>query len=88
MSDNRGDQRLGIRLEVEVQCDNDKSSMHTRDISNSGVFLECGPENIPPVGAILIIRIKHALGDGEAPTVRAQVVRVDSQGVALKFLDN
>lgn len=88
MSDKRGNERLGIRLEVEVECDNDKSSMHTRDISNTGVFLECGPENLPPVGTILLIRIKQALGDGDAPTVRAQVVRVDSQGVALKFLDN
>lgn len=87
MSENRGEQRLGIRLEVEVECDQDKSSMHTRDISNTGIFLECNAENMPPVGSILTIRIKQALGDGEAPAVRAQVVRVDGGGVALKFLD-
>ncbi len=87
MSDKRCDHRLGIRLEVEVQTGTDKSSLHTRDISNTGIFLECSPEGLPPVGSILIIRIKQALGDGEAPAVRAQVVRVDAQGVALKFLD-
>lgn len=87
MSDKRGDHRLGIRLEVEVQDGTDKSSLHTRDISNTGIFLECSPAGLPPVGSILIIRIKQTLGDGEAPAVRAQVVRVDGEGVALKFLD-
>ena len=87
MSDKRNAERLGIRLEVEVERDQDKSSMHSRDISNTGIFLECTPENLPPVGSILIIRIKQALGDGEAPSVRAQVVRIDGQGVGLKFLD-
>ncbi|MBI3561053.1 MAG: PilZ domain-containing protein [Gammaproteobacteria bacterium] len=88
MSDERRtDQRLGIRLEVEVETETDRASLHTRDISSTGVFLVGDPPRLPTVGSILIIRVKQSLGDGEAPVVRAEVVRVDNEGIALKFLD-
>lgn len=90
MADKRNSERLGIRLEVEVEpgTNGDKSSLHTRDISNSGVFLECCDGKLPEVGSIVVIRIKQALGEGEAPAVKAEVVRIDKDGIALKFLDS
>jgi hypothetical protein len=39
------------------------------------------------VGSIIYLRLKQALQDGEAPLVKARVVRVNGNGFALQFLD-
>ncbi len=88
MSERRDNQRIGVRLEVEVKLEQDSASMHTRDISTNGVFLECETTRLPTVGSICIIRIKQPLGNGEPPPdVKAEVVRIDADGIALKFID-
>ena len=87
MSDNRKDSRLGIRLDVEVQTDETECSMKTRDLSNSGVFLEKGEDNLPAVGDIVSIKIKQSFITGEPPVVKARVVRVDEDGIALAFIN-
>jgi hypothetical protein len=89
MSERRDIQRIGVRLEVEVKTEKDSASMHTRDISTNGLFLECETTALPTVGTLLIIRIKQPLGDGEPPPeVKAEVVRIDKDGIALKFIDH
>ena len=87
MSNKRKDPRIGIRLEVELQIEGEAASLHTRDLSNTGVFLEAGAQQLPAIGSIVYIRLKQGLQDSEAPLVKAQVVRADSEGFALKFLD-
>jgi len=55
-------------------------------MSNSGVFLECSGASCPPVGTELEVRIS-GLVDGEAPPlVRARVVRVTRDGMAVVFI--
>ena len=89
MSERRDNQRIGVRLEVEVKTEKDSASMHTRDIGTNGVFLECESSLMPTVGSICILRIKQPLGNGESPPdVRAEVVRIDNDGIALKFIDH
>jgi hypothetical protein len=87
MSEKRSNNRLGIRLEVELQVDGQCASLHTRDLSNNGVFLEASEIQFPPVGTIVYLKLKQGLPEAEAPLVKAQVVRADSAGFALKFLD-
>lgn len=87
MSDNRKNPRLGIRLEVELQVEGHSTSLHTRDLSNNGVFLEANEPEFPAVGTIVYIKLKQGLQDSEAPLVKAQVVRADKEGFALKFLE-
>lgn len=87
MSEKRKNNRLGIRLEVELQMEGQSASLHTRDLSNNGVFLEASEIQFPPVGAIVYIKLKQGLQDSEAPLVKAQVVRADNAGFALKFLE-
>jgi len=87
MDNKRTESRLAIQIDVElVGEDNKESSLQTRDLSNSGVYLEKGDSNLPPEGTIVHIRIKNNLGDGDPPLVKARVVRVDSDGLALAFI--
>lgn len=88
MSDNRKNPRLNIRLEVELQREGQSTSLHTRDLSNNGVFVEASEPQFPEVGSIVYIKLKQGLQDSEAPLVKAQVVRADKEGFALKFLED
>lgn len=86
MSERRSNNRLGIKLEVELRSEEQEQNLQTRDLSNSGVFLEKGEHQLPPVDSIVYLRVKSQFEDGEAPLVKARVVRIDDQGIALKFL--
>ena len=86
MSERRSNNRLGIRLEVELLVEDQECSLQSRDLSNSGVFLEKGDTQLPEVDSIVYLRVKSQFEDGEAPLVKARVVRIDDQGIALTFL--
>lgn len=86
-SDKRGAPRLPVRLEVELELEGEQASLHTRDLSNNGAFLEANDQQLPPVGSIIYLRLKQGLEGGEAPMVKAKVVRNDPDGFALKFLE-
>ena len=86
MSDKRKDSRLGIKLEVELHSEEQDLSLETRDLSQSGVFLSAQESALPAEGSIVELRIKQALGEEEPPLVRARVVRVDNDGIALTFI--
>ena len=87
MSDKRREPRLEIRLEVELHTGDEACSLHTRDLSNRGLFLEKGESHLPQVGSIVHVRVKQEFADGEPPMVKAEVVRSDEHGIALKFLE-
>ncbi|VAW99104.1 hypothetical protein MNBD_GAMMA21-2863 [hydrothermal vent metagenome] len=87
MDNKRRESRLPIQLDVELHADdNNESELQTRDLSSSGVYLEKGTSNLPPEGTIVHLRIKNSLGDGDPPLVKARVVRVDKDGLALVFI--
>lgn len=86
MSNKRKETRLGIKLEVELRTDEQELSLETRDLSNSGVFLTANETSLFTEGAIVELKIKQALGDSESPVVKARVVRLDNDGIALAFI--
>ena len=86
MTDKRKDSRLGIKLEVELHTKEQELSLQTRDLSQGGVYLSAQQSNPPAEGSIVEIKIKQALGEDEPPLVKARVVRVDSNGIALAFI--
>ena len=86
MSDKRKDSRLGIKLEVELKTQEQELALETRDLSNSGVFLRAEEVSLPTEGSIVELRIKQPLGDSEPPLVKARVVRIDKDGIALAFI--
>jgi hypothetical protein len=90
MRENRRHERYPISVEVEVMIPGFWSKrtrmLHTRDMSDSGVFLVCDARSCPPVGAEVQVRVIGP-GDGEVlPRVRARVVRVGSDGMAVTFI--
>ena len=90
MRENRRDERYPITVEVEVMIPGfwkkRKRIMRTRDMSSSGVFLERGAQPCPPVGTALEVRISGPVGGEESPVVRARVVRVTQDGMAVVFM--
>ncbi|HJW81767.1 MAG TPA: PilZ domain-containing protein [Acidiferrobacterales bacterium] len=90
MRENRRDERYPISVEVEVMIPGfwkkRRQMLRTRDMSNSGVFLESGNQPCPPVGAELEVRISGPVGGEAPPVVRARVVRVSGDGMAVVFI--
>lgn len=58
----------------------------TRDISDGGVFVVLEPEQIPPIGTRLIGQVQGLMED--APILELEVVRVESTGVGLRFVQS
>ena len=55
----------------------------TRDMSHGGLFIMTGGELDLPIGTEVSIQALDMFE--EAPIVKAKIVRVESQGVALQF---
>lgn len=62
-----------------------RRSMKTRDMSDSGVYVQGQLSNLPREGSVVEVKVDGMLGDG-APGVPMKVVRGDSEGVALRFV--
>lgn len=87
--DKRKEVRLGVKLEVCLITNESEHSLHTRDLSNSGVFVESDSSFQLEVGTIVYMRVSQPFADGEEPPlVKAEVVRMDQDGIALKFLQD
>jgi hypothetical protein len=85
------DQRLHIRTPLSCQIKLMHESVgeilvKTRDISEGGVFVVLEPDQVPPIDTIVTGQVQ-GLG-GDAPTLRMQVVRIESGGVGLRFLSD
>lgn len=57
----------------------------TRDISDGGVFVVLEPDQIPPVGTHVIGQVQGMMDD--APILEMEVVRIESGGVGLRFVN-
>jgi hypothetical protein len=88
MSDKRKESRLGIKLEVELKTQEQALSLQTRDLSNSGVYLTADEPSLLVEGSIVELRIKQSLGEADPPLVKARVVRIDKDGIALAFIND
>lgn len=91
MRDKREHERYPIEVEVEVVIPklfrDQRRRMYTRDMSHGGLFIAGDGKPMPPAGAELRLRVIRAGGDGEPlPVVRARVVRLTADGMAVEFL--
>lgn len=91
MRDKRQHERYPIEVEVEVVIPkllrNQRRRMRTRDMSHGGLFIASDGKPLPPPGAELRLRVIGDGGDGEPmPVVRARVVRLSDEGMAVEFL--
>lgn len=92
MRENRRFERYPIEVEVEVVVPaalrDQKRVMRTRDMSNGGLFISTDGAPLPPMGSELRVRvIQNQQGGDPMPVVRARVVRVSAEGMAVAFQD-
>lgn len=81
--------RIGLIVDIELTLpDQQILTVRTRNISDGGLFLVLDDIELPPVGTEVQVRLKNQLGDGEEPPInRAMVVRHESEGVGLSFVE-
>lgn len=89
MADNR-DKRQYVRtpLRTTILLTHDSFGemlVKTRDISQGGVFLVTSELSMPPVGTIIQGQVQDDYG--ERPVVKMEIVRVDPNGIGLKFIE-
>ena len=82
----RRHQRTPLNTKIRISHESFGSVVvRTRDISESGVFVVSGDAEMPPPGAIVEGQIQDGIDD--RPVVLMEVVRVESDGIGLRFLD-
>ncbi len=86
MSDKREHIRTPMNCRIRIA---DKTlgelEVKTRDVSDGGVFVILDPDQMPPIGSIVTGQVQGLME--AAPILQMEVVRVEPQGVGLKFLD-
>ena len=90
MREHRRFERYPFSVEVEItykgMLRKKRQRYFTRDMSDGGVFLQGKGKDCPPVGTLLEARIAGPDGGEVPPVVKARVVRVDPDGMAIAFL--
>lgn len=89
MSENkRVSNRIGLVIDIKLTDeDNVDHTLKSRNISDTGVFLEHNsPELSLPIGARVILQVCAQLGDEAPPPVNAEVTRITQEGIGLKFI--
>lgn len=87
-SKKRKSQRIGLVIDIKLICD-DKSEyiMASRNISDTGVFLENSTQQLElTLGTKVILQVCSQLGDEPAPPVKAEVMRITDEGIGLHFI--
>jgi hypothetical protein len=93
MRENRRFERYPIEVEVEVVVPrplrDHKRLMRTRDMSHGGLFIATDGDPLPPMGSELRVRVirEESAAEEPMPVVRARVVRVSDEGMAVAFQD-
>ena len=87
IEDKRRHPRFHLAVRVEVHLgDGCVRIMRTRDMCESGVYLEADDAPLPPVGSTVRLRILDDLGgEDESPLVDGLVVREDGEGIGVQF---
>jgi len=85
----RQHERMDVSLDVElVHPMVGRISVKTRDLSHGGLFVILQGE-VPPVGSLVKVKLLAQLGEGaDPPTVSMRVVRIETGGVGLMFVDD
>ena len=88
MSNNRDSTRIGLVIDIKVTFDDESEhTLKSRNISDHGVFLdhEENPLNFS-IGQRVILQVCSQLGNEPPPPVTAEIARITSEGVGLRFI--
>lgn len=77
-------------IKLAVKFDHEATgllTLHTVNISDTGLYISLEPEQHPPIGTIAKVQLKNSFADGEAPpSLTVKVVRHDDKGIGLEFV--
>lgn len=59
--------------------------LKTKNISDSGIFIIVDPADIPAIGEIVMGQVQGLIED--PPSLEMEIVRVESTGVGLQFVE-
>ena len=84
----RNSSRLGLVIDIKlINGDNVEHILSSRNISDTGVFLDCIDSTILlPIGTVVTLQVCSKMGDEPAPPVKAEVCRIANEGMGLKFI--
>jgi hypothetical protein len=86
MNERRRHPRLPLSIEVKITHDSLESVvLLTRDISEGGIFVVTDGQPLPPVGTKIAGQVQSPMA--EMPVVQMEVVRVEPDGVGLRFIE-
>ncbi|MCL6417863.1 PilZ domain-containing protein [Aestuariirhabdus sp. Z084] len=86
MSEKRRHLRTEMKLMIRVWGEQTPETiLHTRDLSDGGLFLLVEEGDSPPIGATVNVQVQGL--PVEAPVKQMQVVRVEPSGVGLMHID-
>ena len=84
----RSNARFAMAMDVRVTLsDGHNCIMKTRNVSDTGAFLENADIPPPPAGAVITIQVMDPLDTEEAPQVKAEVMHVNAEGFGVRFLE-
>lgn len=89
MSNQRQYQRTPLKVKFKIWHDSfGEATVMTRDVSEGGVYLitEHADIDIPAEGTILRGQVQDVME--EPPTVMMEIVRVESMGMGLRFIED
>lgn len=88
MAERRKYRRENVFLDAEIAwSDLDKVIMQVRDICMGGIYLEANERGLPEIGTEVDVTLLVHIEDEEFHTMKSRVTRVDSDGIALKFMN-
>lgn len=83
----RDSNRLGLVIDIQLTNGDNKVVLKSRNISDTGVFLECQDNFSPlPIGSQVILQVCSMMNDDPPPPVKAEVVRLTEEGMGLSFI--
>ncbi len=87
-SNNRDSNRIGLVIDIKVIFDDASEHIFkSRNISDHGVFLEHKKELLDfSIGQRVILQVCSQLGDEPPPPVAAEIARITSEGIGLRFI--
>jgi len=88
-SEKRSFSRTSLVVSVEVGHESfGRVTLRSRDLSASGIFVEHGANpKLPPIGTALSVWLIDDQGN-RTRAIRAEIVRVEADGFALRFLED
>lgn len=83
----RDHDRRDVEVTTTITVDSHHATLKTKDLSKGGAFLKKGDAPLPPEGTELFIEISAIDSNDDPIVMRAEVVRVTSEGIGIIFLE-